>query len=108
MNKKDLILSLVNAGFGLEEALTMSEPDKLLEEPETAQETQPAPEAQPAPEPEAAPDPTPGTDAILKSLEELKKSIETMTDVTRATARLYGADGKKNTESADDILARLG
>ena len=103
MNRKDLILDLVNAGFTLEEALTMAEP-----KPEPVEPAEPKPE--PAEPTEPAADPAehePGIADIMAAVEGIKKSIDTMTDVTRATARLYGVE-KKTGESVDDILSRLG
>lgn len=107
MNKKELITELVKAGFSIEEALkTAADP---LEE--TEQEPAAADPAGTQPEPEAAADPAPENttdlNSVLQAIDELKKAVSSMTEVTRATARLYSA-GEKKTESADDILARLG
>lgn len=105
MNRKELILDLVNAGFSIEEALTMAEPKA---EP-AAEPADPEPAPKPA-DPEQAPkpeDPEPGIADIMAAVESIKKSIDTMTDVTRATARLYGVE-KKTGESVDDILSKLG
>ena len=107
MNKKELITELVKAGFSIEEALkTAAHP---LEETETEQ---PAAEAGGTEtESERSEDPpqenTADINSVLAAIEELKKAVSSMTEVTRATARLYSA-GEKKTESADDILAQLG
>lgn len=107
MNKKELITELVKAGFTLEEALkTASDPLEETEQEQTAtdsDETQPDAEDQEEPAPENVPD----MSAVLKAIDELRETVKSMTEVTRATARLYSA-GEKKTESADDILARLG
>lgn len=107
MNKKELITELVKAGFTIEEALkTAADP---LEE--TEQVPAAADPAGTQPEPEAAADPAPENtqdlNSVLQAIDELKKAVSSMTEVTRATARLYSA-GEKKTESADDILAQLG
>ena len=103
MNKKELITELVKAGFSVEEALkTAADPlEETEQEPSAADPsgTQPAAEA----EADASPD----INAVLAAIDELKKAVSSMTEVTRATARLYSA-GEKKTESADDILAKLG
>lgn len=107
MNKKELITELVKAGFSIEEALkTAADP---LEETETEQPAAEAGGTQPEPEAEADPVPenTPDLNSVLQAIDELKKAVSSMTEVTRATARLYSA-GEKKTESADDILAQLG
>lgn len=107
MNKKELITELVKAGFSIEEALkTAADP---LEETEKETASDPATAADPAPEVAAdpAPETTPDMGAVLKAIEELQETVKSMTEVTRATARLYSA-GEKKTESAEDILARLG
>ena len=83
MNKKELIINLVNSGFTLQEALKMAEPEQ---EPEQE----------------------PGTAEIMAAINAIKKSVDTMTEVTRATARLYNGGEKKTSESAEDILSKLG
>lgn len=107
MNKKELITELVKAGFTIEEALkTAADP---LEETETEQ---PAAESGGTEtESEVSEDlpqeNTPDINSVLKAIDELRETVKSMTEVTRATARLYSA-GEKKTESAEDILARLG
>lgn len=107
MNKKELITELVKAGFTIEEALkTAADPLEETEQEQTPSdpdETRPDAEDQEEPAPENAPD----MNAVLKAIDELRETVKSMTEVTRATARLYSA-GEKKTESADDILARLG
>ena len=107
MNRKELITELVKAGFTIEEALkTAADP---LEETETEQpdEDQEEPQTDAEDHEEAAPESVPDMGAILKAIDELRETVKSMTEVTRATARLYSASEKK-TESADDILSRLG
>lgn len=107
MNKKELITELVKAGFTIEEALkTAADPlEEIEQEPAAADpaETPTAAEDQEEPAPENVPD----MSAVLKAIDELRETVKSMTEVTRATARLYSA-GEKKTESAEDILARLG
>lgn len=107
MNRKELITELVKAGFTLEEALTTAADP--LEETETEQSDEDQEETQTEAEdqPEDATENAPDMNAILKAIDELRETVKSMTEVTRATARLYSA-GEKKTESADDILARLG
>lgn len=105
MNKKELITELVKAGFSIEEALkTAADPlEETEQEPAAADPAGTQPEAATDPAPETSPD----MGAVLKAIEELQETVKSMTEVTRATARLYSA-GEKKTESAEDILARLG
>lgn len=107
MNKKELITELVKAGFSIEEALkTAADPlEETEREPAAADPAGTQPEAEDQAEP--APETSPDINSVLAAIEELKKAVSSMTEVTRATARLYSA-GEKKTESAEDILARLG
>lgn len=107
MNKKELITELVKAGFSIEEALkTAADPlEETEREPAAADPAGTHPEAEDQADP--APENSPDINLVLTSIEELKKAVSSMTEVTRATARLYSA-GEKKTESAEDILARLG
>ena len=107
MNKKELITELVKAGFSIEEALkTAADP---LEETETEQPAAEAggTETESEHSEDHPQENTQDINSVLAAIEELKKAVSSMTEVTRATARLYSA-GEKKTESAEDILARLG
>lgn len=109
MNKKELIIELVKAGFSVEEALkTAADPLEETEQEQSAADpsgTQPEETEQPAGT--QTEETTPDLNSVLQAIDELKKAVSSMTEVTRATARLYSA-GEKKTESADDILAQLG
>lgn len=107
MEQKDRLTTLMSWGLSLDDAMEIinsaGTPD--LEDQEPEQQPEQEPEEQPEQE-----ETQPAVDlaGVTAAIDDLKKTIQSLMDVTRANARLFGRSERNDAESAEDILSKLG